>query len=264
LNEKGDLEKIIEIESSLEEKDLYQKKVTPFFNKLGIYYEVFIEKDVRFLLKEIGLDTDFINSIVEKWVNTCIQNHPNLDQRGIRNPRFGMHCTQETKKLIGKRNRERQLIPGYKEKCKNSQAEFWKSEKGNLRKRELSEARKASKGKRNVIRFCENCGKDFLARPSSSKKCCCKDCVRSLNSKKNLGVSKNGYASMRTRLLLAIEKVLDFYKISFSIFIANHQEFVFSSKYVDKIVPLHLSLSVETLEKYKICTFYEKTGEANG
>lgn len=97
---------IIEVKSSRVEAEKYQQMFRSHFQKLGIQYIiVWSDREFRLIEQKTKLTPDDINS----WIESSI-----YDYSGENNPRYGVMCSDETKKKIGKKTAERNKDADYK------------------------------------------------------------------------------------------------------------------------------------------------------
>jgi hypothetical protein len=114
LYEKEKLTKIVEIKGNKPEALKAKERYSPFFLVLGVDYEVMWA--FWKMISKYHLEDDII-----RWKEKSIKDYNKISYAGENNPRFGQHCSEETKALIGFKAKERFKDPEYRKKASNSQ-----------------------------------------------------------------------------------------------------------------------------------------------
>lgn len=108
-NKNGNLIKIIEVKYTNDERIDYIKKYKKFFNNIGISYFVFNKYHINSIMKKYNIKKD-----VDYWcLNSANIQH---DMYGNKNPHFNILHSEKTKRLIGKKTKERFNVKSFKEK----------------------------------------------------------------------------------------------------------------------------------------------------
>lgn len=107
------IKKIIEVKGwdDIKTANEYLGKYKPYFDKLGIDYEV--------IWKYQAIATKYnLYDEIDNWINKSVNTYEHvLDIRGDRNPMYGVQHSDKTKQLIGKKASDRHNDPEYKAKC---------------------------------------------------------------------------------------------------------------------------------------------------
>jgi len=184
------VKKIVEIKGLDDRKTAmeYLSKYKNFFNLIGIEYDVVW--NYRKIITKYNLNKD-----VELWINKSLNIYDNISaSRGKNNPMYGKTHKQSTIELIRKKALNRQT-PEYRKQNSENQINFFKSEAGILRRKQISDQRKAYIKLNNPIinKKCKECNIDFESKLKSKKEFCNYKCLRkwSYNNIPNYGKHKS-------------------------------------------------------------------------
>lgn len=184
------LMKIIEIKSDVEEElKKGRKRVKGLQSKIGIKCELITYEQLKKIYKNMPYT---LNSTITEWKNS---EHTTIQKvwNGEKNPHYGMKHSEETKKLIGLKTKQRWEEDGETKK---------KMIEG-LRKSGLSQKGKLKKARE--IRNCLICDKTFEVIKDHDNKFCSRGCAFVHNA--NLGTKV--YVENREKIHQEIKKYID-------------------------------------------------------
>ena len=227
----------------------YKEFFGDFFETMGITYTVVW--NLNPIIKKYGLIND-----VDNWVKTSIKNYDNIsDVSGGNNPMFGRKHSENTKKKISRLAKERASDPEYKQKMSKVQKEFWGTKRGSELRKIISDGMKKRYDLINPIIECDclKCGVKFNKRKNKDKEFCSTLCERSWKYDNIEGYGKhiNKLDGYRKNLLTYIDKILNYYNISFKEFLNDLTNIVKKAKQ-DGVIPKNKGISDKTLKKYNI------------
>ncbi len=243
--------KIVEIKDSKKYDSVYDT-YKDYFILLGIDYEIVYKFDKIITLYSL-------NSEIQNWILNSVSVYDNIPLSGKMNPMYGVKQTTKTKMLISEKAKLRFLDLNYKEKCKQSQAIFWSSERGSIRKKELGELRKQGainnrvkyEQEHPILLFtCKTCGSIIESRKTLEY--CSYTCKRKwkYDNIDIYGKHKNG-TTYKRNLIFFINKIKTNFNIDTDTFISNIDYYVSESKKI-KLIPKNKGISLNTLIKYNL------------
>lgn len=170
-----------------------------YFEKNNIEYNI--------LYKNKNIITDDIKNELEKWKN----DNNSSDISGVNNPMFGFKHSDETKKKIGDKTRERCSDPEYIKFFKE------KNKKTDIQKEHMKQsAIERGKIKRynrygdKVTKICSICGKEFIDYEKKEKETCSSPCSFRLKHKNGeVNFVKEQKKSYSTRIILTLNPFID-------------------------------------------------------
>jgi hypothetical protein len=242
--------KIVEIKS-LDDKLTaldYINRFKGYFNSIGIEYDAIWK--YQSLITKYNLQDD-----IKSWIETSLKNYDFIpDTRGENNPMFNIKHSEETKKLIGKKCKERNQDPEYRSRNSKAQKEYFESEAGILRRAQISDTKKNLYATRNPVieKQCKYCDSIFMQKLKGNGFCNSK-CLKKWNYSNIHGYGKhrNSTSSYSKQLNTLLVRISLHYNVSFDILIDSLDFYVQKSK-LDKIIPLNKGISIKTLKKYNI------------
>ena len=248
---------IIEVKGSKKDAIEYYNKYGKMFKNIGIRYLVLWGKHINKLVKKYKLEND-----VERWIETSIEKYKTIDMRGKNNPRYGMTSSKVTKRKIGKKTSERAKSEKYIKKLSKSIREFYNTEDGMKRRKQISEQREAEnklfwKEKNRIdpikISNCVICNDEFKYRSASDckRKTCKKNgCTTRYNNligKPRKPLPKNSSFNSYKTKLLNYGILLKLYNITFT---ADIDDVIKDRKNKTKSVPKTFGITEKTIKKY--------------
>lgn len=167
------LYKIIEIKDNKKIKHEYEKLYKPHFDRMGIDYSVVVF-DKRKYLKH----PDFKDELIYYKSKSS-----SYVMSGNKNPRYGQHCTVDTKRKIGKKTQERWDDPNQRNIFIDGMKRAWKSPHAiqNASKAAIKRDRKTRRKVMMAVIWwyggyieneCAICGDMFLDRLYDDRKTC--------------------------------------------------------------------------------------------
>jgi hypothetical protein len=227
----------------------YKEFFGDYFGGVGINYTVVW--NLNPIIKKYGLIDD-----VNDWVKTSINNYDNVsDVSGENNPMFGRKHSENTKKKISCLAKKRTSNLEYRQKMSKVQKEFWGTKRGSELKKIISSGMKKRYDLKNPIIECDctKCGTKFNKRKNDDKNFCSTLCERSwkYNNIEGYGKHMNKFDGYRKNLLTYIDKIVDYYNISFKEFLTDLTNIVKKAKQ-DGVIPKNKGITYETLKKYNI------------
>lgn len=144
-----------------------------YYNKLG-YRMIAIGREKHFtkMMKLIPNS----NALIDEWKSKK-RDIPN--NSGINNPRFGTKCTEETKRKISEKAKERCQSDHYRKMISDNILKFYASEKGKEVRDRMSQPRTERENRKCII-----CGSEFHIKKTIKKRTCSIECRSKWYSKK--------------------------------------------------------------------------------
>jgi len=249
----ADLKSIVEIKSTKREADEYEALYGNLIRETGVEYAVLWEKQLNLIAKQLNL-----KDAIEDWILRSIAETASLDMRGSHNPRFGVACSEVTKRKIGEKAKERFRDEAYREKCKESNRCFRNSPAGleNLARfraiRKSQEAAKRDFYRERRMTTCVVCGAPFEKRGSRSKTCS-DACLRTLKAEiaPKVVPPHLAYVRYQSRLKKVCVEIMARRGLSFPELIREMDTIVKEDKN-QGLIPKTLGLTVKSVEKYKV------------
>jgi len=249
----NELIKIYEIKAGkIKNKELLKKYTIfkKYFKTLNIEFEILTS--YAYILKQYPN----IKENVNEWKNNIATIQ--IDTRGENNPRYGIKCSEQTKKLIGEKAKKRCEDPLYRKKIGDAIKETYKNNPEIIKK--LSEKAKERSRKNQekynninpiINKNCIMCGKEFKDRQNNDKKTCSSGCTLKYNL-------QTGKTKRKTMSPERVKKVFKNKLVNASTQIFTHypniemQEFLIEIKKLksQKIIPKNLGISEDTINKY--------------
>lgn len=246
--------KIIEVKDPADKEAhrICEEKYKPFFESVGIEYELIRKFD--------GLSTKYCpKSKQDEWRSATKDLPANKGLSGENNPMFGANQREETKALIGRLAKERNLDPEYRENNSKKQKMFWETDRGKQRKIEISNQRKEEARQRRLAKEklpdfhipCKTCGADVVSK--TGEEFCNQYCAREwrYSNIDGYGKHKDKIAAGNRRLWKYIDMILNSTGITESEFFSNLEKYVILAKQQGTI-PKNKGMSRKTLTKFKI------------
>lgn len=250
-SEYTNLKSIIEVKGQDSKKVAleYSNKFTKFFESLGIKYTTMW--NYNSIIKEYGLTDE-----IDEWVEKSVELYDHIsDTKGENNPMYGRNHSDKTKSLISLKAKERCNNKGYLTIMSQVQKEYWSSETGKKKKREISDRMKLRYEMNNpkVESKCVLCDNTFTKRKKDSKEFCSTKCERKwkYENQVDYGKHKNSQEGYRKNLLTYIDKILNEYGVTKENFLTNIDDYVTKAK-KEGVIPKNKGLSLKTLNKYNI------------
>jgi len=164
----------------------YLTKFKPYFTSIGIKYDAVWKYQA--LITKYGLKED-----IDAWVDQSLKNYDFIsDTRGENNPMYGIRHSIETKDLIRKKCKERNLDAEYRKNNSEAQKAFYNSDLGILRRKQISEEKKLLYALKYPIieKQCKCCNSTFTQKLKGNGFCNSK-CLRAWSYKNIPGYGKH-------------------------------------------------------------------------
>jgi hypothetical protein len=242
--------KIVEIKGSDDKKTslLYLESFKNYFNNINIEYDV-IWKFIK-IIKKYNLTDE-----IKNWIQNSITYYDNIsDVSGKNNPMFGLKQSDNTKQKISIKAKNRCNDEKYLKMMSDVQMEYWNSEAGIKRRKEISEEKKILYNLKNPIinSNCKECNIIFNKRINNTNEFCSGKCKRKWLYKNNPNYGKHkNKTSYANQIKTYINRMLIHYNISYNFYVENIDEITQKAK-EEKIIPKNKGISLKTIKKYKI------------
>ena len=242
----NNLIKIVEVKDRELYAEEYRTQFSKYFFSISIPYEVLV------VTKKFAMEK---NIDVENWIQKSIQNK-NSNYRGVNNPRYGMKCSDETKRKISEKAKERLKNQEFKNKQIYNFTKRLYTDEGIKKHIEMCKNREKNKRLSRINEYyhtCAICGDKFFINPSNTNKTCSKDCSSILKSKNANKIIREDlkYTRYRQKLINSINLIIKNLNISIDDFFENIN--IYSVKAKDQqIIYKTFGLTLNTLNKYRI------------
>ena len=249
-NEYSKIIEIVEVKGLDDKKTAlqYLESYKDYFSSLNIGYSVVWKQMAT--IKKYKLTEE-----IKQWIKTSIEYYDNVsDVSGENNPMYRLKHSDETKKLISDKAKERCGDIEYLEMMSDVQSEYWNSGDGLVMRKKASVRRKEHIEKTNPIIICEckNCNGKFEKRQNIKKEYCSGKCKRIWLHKNDETYGKHKKTtSFSNQLKTYIGKILSHYNIDFKNYIENFTEITQKAK-INGVIPKNKGITLETLKKYNI------------
>jgi len=167
---------------------------------------------------------------------------------------FNLKHSNETKKLISSKAKERCSGAEYLKMMSDSQSKYWNSEEGVKTRKLLSLNKITYHEKTNPIisTNCKMCGGVFNKKTKSKNEFCCGKCKRDWNYENSESYGKHKLkTSYQNQLKTYIDKIIKNYGLTFEEYIEKLDEITKNAK-KDGVIPKNKGITMITLKKYKI------------
>lgn len=208
VHKNGNLTHIIEVKCHKNDSDFCKSTFYTYFKDLGIEYIAINEFHINMISKRMNI----LDSDLEKWKENSVANYS-----GENNPSFGLKRSDETRKLIGDKTKERFEDPEYKERWRDRVLESM-SDPETRNKISLSRKEYIQRTNPLVDVCCFVCGTQFSVRKKkadpykSGERGCSSGCTQRIGHQNGKYKSQKGCDNTNTmvnRLQGIVKKIPD-------------------------------------------------------